>query len=427
MRQLPLISSLTLLSAVISGSILLADTPVRPMQASFPSKSSAAKPTTAPATTVVQPDKLQQVGYEQPALPEPKVIIDYPVKAATIEVAWLQDFVTYPYHLRAEHKPGEETITLSGFVPSEKLREKALFLARMTVGNLNLIDQMIVHNQMALPQDVPVDANQTQTVLECIEKSAPGMSKMLQVTVDPSGITTVYGRVDQFADRLKIIRALQGIPGCTAIRYDLRVYVPPVQQVQATVPMVSVPMATVPMVSIPTITPASNNVPLVAPPLKLSFTPSKVPINTTLPTMPDTPKASVQESAPKEPPSKKVSTEKRPPAKPITASATQIIQAGCVEPLNQPIENIVVANSVSGLFPPGMSGRSTEPAITLGSPVIVKASFDINLDVMNTNEPPRTRDVDLIKSSTSSATVPVSSASQDPAPVPIGIMPRLAK
>lgn len=389
MRHHRLVSALTLLGTTFTGSLLWADTPVKPVQASFSSTIPASRIPPTQTLSVSQAEKLVQFG-EMPAFVEKKSVIDYVVKAASIEVAWLQDASTYPLHLRAENKLGEESITLTGYVPSERLREKALFIAKMTVGNLMIRDLLTVHPQMALPDDMPVEPDQARIVQSYLEKAVPGIGKALQLSVDANGVATVTGRVDEFSDRLKLIRALQGIPGCTAIRYDLRVPAP-VQQVGAT----TTPPAAIPNVSVP---------------------PAKVPA---VKVEPPVPPAKLQ--AP--PPATQDKESNIKTALDISAStvASAIVQAGCTEPLVQQLEK-VETSSLSGLIPPGMSGRTIEPGIMLGSPIIVRTNFEINLDVMTTTE--KNKSVATSEISQTSTLAPVTS---EPAPVLINVMPRLAK
>ena len=404
MRHDRLWTTLTLLGATINGSFLWADTPVKPAQASFTSTSAASRIPATQTLTVSEAEKLVQLG-ELPAVVEKKVTVDYTVKAASIEVAWLQDAATYPLHLRADSKPGEELITLTGFVPSEQLRQKALVVARLTADKLTLQDRMTVLPQMALPVDVPVEPNQAQIVQNYLEKAAPGLGKTLQLSVDGNGITTVSGRVDEFSDRLKLIRAMQGIPGCTAIRYDLRVCVP--MQVQ---------QASVTETRTNSAAPTSSNagIPPVTVPVVKATTPE--------------PKRSLPAPSVKWP---------RPPrhveptpesARAVSHTASAIVQAGSIEPANQRIEKIA-ASSLSGLFPPGMSGRSSEPGIILGSPIIVRATYEINLDVNAVPQdlkPDAIKTSDISQTSTSSAS-PAKLPGQEPVPIPINVMPRLAR
>lgn len=203
--------------------LLLQDQPTKPLPAPAP----PTKPANKPAPTTAVEEKKD----------EKKAVVDYTVKAASIEVAWLQDTMTYPLRLRADAKPGDEFITLSGYVPTNRLREKVVALAKQTAGAVTLHDQILVYPSMALPDMVSVERDQAQLVQMALEKAQPGISLGLNLKVEPNGITTVSGRVDELDDRRKIIRALQAIPGCTAIRYDLRVMSQPtVQLASATVP-----------------------------------------------------------------------------------------------------------------------------------------------------------------------------------------------
>lgn len=73
--------------------------------------------------------KVSQTSFEKSrdvvaVVPPPAMPVDHSVKAASIEVAWLQQPLTYPLHLRAECKPGEEAITITGYLPHDRMRER---------------------------------------------------------------------------------------------------------------------------------------------------------------------------------------------------------------------------------------------------------------------------------------------------------------
>lgn len=168
-------------------------------------------------TTTVIIDSGAAVSTEQ------KPAVDLEVKAAGIEVAWLHHAVTYPYFLRAEPSPNQESITLTGFVPNSQIRQKALSIAVRTALEISLDDHITVQPNMVLIAASETNKNQAAIVKEQLEAAVPGVARNIQISVDANGITTVTGRVDELADRRKIIRALQGIPGCTAVRYDLHI------------------------------------------------------------------------------------------------------------------------------------------------------------------------------------------------------------
>jgi hypothetical protein len=158
-----------------------------------------------------------------PTANESKPTVDLVVKAAGIEVAWLYHAATYPYFLRAEPSPNREGITLTGFVPNGQLRQKALSIAVRTALEVPVIDAITVQPNMALPAWSETSKNQATIVKDQLEKEVQRIAKNVQIFVDGSGVVTITGRVDDLADRRKIIRALQGIPGCTAVRYGLYV------------------------------------------------------------------------------------------------------------------------------------------------------------------------------------------------------------
>lgn len=437
MRHTLLWNTLTLLGTSVTGTLLWADTPVKPTQASF---TSPFAPKPAKATPLNEPllPKEPLAAVPQPEV-EKKVVIDYAVKAASIEVAWLQDPITYPLHLRAEKIPDIDAIVLTGYVPSERMRDKVLTVAKLTVGTVTVIEQLQVLPQMALSYDMPVEPNQALIVQETIEKVVPGIGKALQVSVETNGITTVSGRVDEFADRLKIIHALQGIPGCTAIRYDLRVSAPGTNPtgVYAAAPAV-VPAASL-ILDVPaaTITPPVKPAVVaddIKPEVKQTSVDKPVVMAHTFPKLigsVSTAKQQAPSIADMEQRAKRLV--KSDPSimqvssidiKPISAKdlAISVAGDGCVEAVQYQARKDneqLVSTSLSGLFPPGIAGRSMEPVILLGTPVVVRASFETEYKKMN-----EVKSSDLIQTST---VVPAPVMASEPTPIQINIMPRLGK
>ena len=108
MRHYLLWNTLTLLGTTLTGTLLWADTPVKPSQSSFSSPSSSASAPVKPVHVIEQAlssDKMPEVEVEKKVM-----IVDYTIKAASIEVAWLQNPITYPLHLRAEQLAGQNAI-----------------------------------------------------------------------------------------------------------------------------------------------------------------------------------------------------------------------------------------------------------------------------------------------------------------------------
>lgn len=438
MRHYLLWNTLTLLGTTVTGTVLFADTPLKPAQASFTSPFAAKTTKPAPLNEQLLPRDVMPT-TPLAVEPEKKVVIDYAVKAASIEVAWLQDPITYPLHLRAEKIPDQDAIVLTGYVPNERMRDKVIAVARLTVENLIVVDQMQVQPNMALNFDMPVEPNQALIVQETLEKVAPGIGKALQVTVEGNGVTTVSGRVDEFGDRLKIIHALQGIPGCTAIRYDLRVTAPGSNPVSvyaaapATTPAAPPKLdLTLPAV-VPPVKPAVAAVEM-KPEVKQAQAVTPVVV---LPTFPKLlgPVSTAKQQAPsiadmEQRASQLVKSDllivQAGSVQVVTVSAREsaisMAEDGCVLVANQVAQKNkeqLVSTTLSGLFPPGMSGRSMEPVILLGSPVIARASFEIE-----SKKPDVTKSSELIQTST---VVPAPVMATEPAPIQINIMPRVAK
>ncbi|MBL8823073.1 MAG: BON domain-containing protein [Planctomycetia bacterium] len=396
----------------LAASFLVADTPVRPSRVSFPSKKSVdaepAKPADVkPAAVKTVEPKVEPVVRQAAQVVEEIKLSDhdYHVKAASVEVAWLQDAMTYGLRLRANARPEEKMIVLSGFIPTDRLREKALTLARQTAGNIPVADQMVLQPHMVLSHEAATDPEQVFLIQVELEKVMPGISKTLQVSLNSQGVALVSGRVDEFEDRRKIIRALQAIPGCTAVKYDLKVFA-----TQVLLPAVAV--------SVPDQAPTVTLSPVT------SSTEKKAPAKLEKQLLPVPPV--VQPDKLQKPPVPAIPVVKAEPPRNETAPlAVAVIQAG-VCTVKKPPEV-----SLSGLIPPGMMGWTStvsEPVVLLGAPVIVQTGYSINLDVMQSTTPVGkktiTRPIEVGLPATT--IVPVSVETSRQVPDQIHVMPRLA-
>jgi hypothetical protein len=333
--------------------------------------------------------------------------------------------VTYPLHLRAEPIAGQDAILLTGYVPNDRLRDKAVALARITVAPFIVVDQLVVQPQMALNFDAPVEPNQAFIVQDTLEKAAPGVGKSLQVAVDGSGFTTISGRVDEFTDRLKIIHALQGIPGCTSVRYDLKVYS---AGTTAPAPVVAVAPVVSPAMSIPA--------PVAKSPKTLVMATDVKPIDTSVAvtSVSSFPKLIGPISTAKQPSPSLADLELKAHDATISAIVQvnhqqvasvparelgcSLVLAGTVKAANQQAQQTntkLTYSSLSGLLPP--TGRTVEVGIQLGSPMIVRTSFEV--------ENQKSTPVKSSELTQSSMTTP--KLVLEPTPESINFMPRLGK
>ncbi len=372
-----LVTNISVADTPLKGGKPVFGTPQAPVTTSSTGRSvDSAKPDSAKPAAV--DPKVSQTSFEKsrdvvPIVPPAVLPIDHSVKAASIEVAWLQQPLTYPLHLRADCKPGEEAITITGYLPHDRMREKVLAIARAQCGTIPLVDQMMVQPLMVLPSEVPVDGEQAFLVKVALERVSAGLSNGLELTVDAQGIVTVTGRVDELVDRRKIIRGLQGIPGCTAVKYNLSVPAPTKQSMVTVVPSITVsPVTQVEAkseVKKTTVTPPA----VVVPPLDLKLPgevdrqpppPPKFPFNNVDSKPALVPVIPVVPGAPSEP-----KVEKQKPVEPPAVLVPPID----LKPTS--VEKMIVNSSQSGLFPPGVTGLTpalTASSITLGSPIICR-------------------------------------------------------
>lgn len=348
------------------------------------------------------------------------------IKAASIEVAWLQDSSTYPLRLRAETAPGGDAIILTGYLPHERLREKAVAIAHRNAGTAVVIDQLVVHNAMALPALVATDAEQRLLIQVALEATSPGLSNNLQITVDANGIATVTGLVEEFTDRRKIIRGLQAIPGCQAIRYDLKVSAPATVQTasaSATLPAID---TNVVLESRQLVKDSSSGVSSSA---LSSVTPQPAKVSAKSSTFEPAQPVPLEPVYPQLPSVNNLPRKNKVPDLIVPSGSKPEAMA----PASKPARNMITTSSLSGLFPPGATDVEEYEAThaLLGQP-IVRVQHTINLDVMEPVIQAKrvvTRPIVLDESVTRSASiVPASAvvpAEEDQVPALIPVMPRL--
>jgi hypothetical protein len=431
--------SFAMAGLLASTSTIYADTPFKGGPAAFGSNSTTSS-TPKNSTTATQPP-ITKLNTTPPApiraenkddetlntLPKavvPNLSTD--VKAACIEVAWLQDPATYQLRLRADATG--DAIVLTGFLPTDRLREKALAIAHRNAGTTTVVDQLVIHPPMALPAYVATDAEQKLLIQVALENTTPGLSSNLQITVDAQGVATISGLVQELHDRRKIIRGLQAIPGCQAIRYGLTVAAPSRVQTASATNTSAVPSFNLDVMGESKATgdltsgvvPSVVLSPLTPPPVKtstISAVTSPVAPAPVTPVFPTLPAPSSVLTEPKAP-DILVPSEKKPV--PVQTAA--------------PVRNMVTTSSLSGLFPPG--AVMEEPPLVLSSMLgqpVVRVQHTINLDVMASSQSTKTvitRPLQVTESSVrSSDIVPVQVVMpvEDLAsPALIPVMPRLS-
>ncbi len=395
-----MVANISVADMPLKGGKPVFGTPQAPVTSSMPPRTVANDKPIAADKKVIQAS-LEKSQDAVPTVPPPVMMVDHSVKAASIEVAWLQQPLTYPLRLRAECKPGEEAITITGYLPHDRMREKVLAIARTQAGSIPLVDQMMVQPMMVLPNEVPVDGEQAFLVKVALERVSAGLSTGLDLSVDAQGIVTVTGRVDDLMDRRKIIRGLQGIPGCTAVKYNLSVAAPTRQSLVTVVPSITLAPVTQVEAKVESKKVEGKSNPVVKPPVVLV-----PPLDLRLP--------GEKEVAPPPPPRLALPQEES-------------------KPLPEPtVEKMIVSSTQSGLFPPGVTGLSPvldASSITLGTPVLNRSvvTSPMIVQVEAVEPAPRvhvTRPITL--SVTSQSTVEAVPVEVEPTPMLIPVMPRRA-
>jgi outer membrane protein OmpA-like peptidoglycan-associated protein len=109
----------------------------------------------------------------------------------------------------------ENTLTLAGKLPNEKLRTQAEQIARATAPNLQINNQII---PIAVPPDPVLMASEVQRVTAILNQM-PGIS--ISTQVDQQKVM-VEGTVQQLADGAKITQAFETIPGVKSVANTIR-------------------------------------------------------------------------------------------------------------------------------------------------------------------------------------------------------------
>lgn len=131
------------------------------------------------------------------------------------QLAWLADPATFNLNLAL--KSGADGLEVTGYVPTEAVKVKAVEIARAVTGQL-VKDGMKVHAQMTL--DMPKKVNVEELCQEVRDKLAEEFgdkAKLLRVSGAANGRVVVEGTAESTADRVMVSKCLRGVSGCTHV------------------------------------------------------------------------------------------------------------------------------------------------------------------------------------------------------------------
>ena len=141
-----------------------------------------------------------------------------------IELAWLADPVTFPYHLGARVQGN--TIHVRGFVQNKAAHDKALRIARAH-GPLTVVDELKIHSNMLVAGMLPAAAPKAAEAEAALKETFPTRTTALHVSCRPDGQVTVTGTIASLEEKVAASRRLRALPGCVAVINQLQLSASP--------------------------------------------------------------------------------------------------------------------------------------------------------------------------------------------------------
>jgi osmotically-inducible protein OsmY len=137
-----------------------------------------------------------------------------------VEMALLADISTFPYEFHA-HANGN-SFELSGNVPNDVIRQRAMDLARRTTV-LRGIDALRIQPKLSVQSILRPQSAVLQDGFELLRKELHGQASQMSLEVRPNGVVVLTGPIDSVESKLEISKLLRRLPGCTAVINELLV------------------------------------------------------------------------------------------------------------------------------------------------------------------------------------------------------------
>lgn len=128
-----------------------------------------------------------------------------------IEMAWLEDPLTFPYYLEARVRTGK--LHLRGYVPSVQVRRHAVEVARRHT-SLPVEDGFKEHPSLQVRQSKRTAAQLAEGVKTTMERALPKRGSDLKIQCTADGNVILQGTVSSFEEKLALSQALRRQPGC---------------------------------------------------------------------------------------------------------------------------------------------------------------------------------------------------------------------
>ena len=137
-----------------------------------------------------------------------------------VQLGLLADIATFPYYLGA--RAAGENLTVTGYVPNERVKQRALELARQHTF-LRVADGLRIQGNLSLrPPLRPADVLQKEGA-ELLVKNLGETGRQIQLQARPNGLIVLSGSVASVEEKVEISRLFRRLGGCSGVINDLTV------------------------------------------------------------------------------------------------------------------------------------------------------------------------------------------------------------
>ena len=137
-----------------------------------------------------------------------------------VQLALLADIATFPYYLGA--RAAGENLTVKGYVPNERVQQRALELARQHTF-LRVTDGLRIQGNLSLrPPLRAADVLQREGT-ELLIKNLGEAGRLIQVQARPNGLIVVSGPVESVEDKVEVSKLFRQLGGCSGVVNELMV------------------------------------------------------------------------------------------------------------------------------------------------------------------------------------------------------------
>jgi hypothetical protein len=137
-----------------------------------------------------------------------------------VQLALLADIATFPYYLGA--RAVGENLTVTGYVPNERVQQRALELARQHTF-LRVADGLRIQGNLSLrPPLRPAEVLQKEGA-ELLVKNLGESGRQIQLQARPNGLIVLSGSVASVEEKVEISRLFRQLGGCSGVVNDLTV------------------------------------------------------------------------------------------------------------------------------------------------------------------------------------------------------------